>query len=60
MPAEGVTLSPTEQLITLPEIERLVRLFASHGVQKVRLTGGEPLVRKDIVDIVGEDWELRS
>lgn len=55
MPAEGVALSPTEELLTLSEMERLVRLFASHGVRKVRLTGGEPLVRRDIVDIVGEE-----
>lgn len=54
MPAEGVALSPAEELLTLSEMERLVSLFASHGVRKVRLTGGEPLVRRDIVDIVGE------
>lgn len=54
MPAEGVALSPAEGLLTLSEMERLVCLFAGHGVRKVRLTGGEPLVRRDIVDIVGE------
>lgn len=59
MPADGVALSPAEELITLSEMERLVRLFASHGVQKIRLTGGEPLVRRDIVDIVGEGSNSR-
>ena len=54
MPAEGVTLTPKDKLMSLPELERVVRVFASHGVQKIRLTGGEPLVRKDAVDIVGE------
>uniref|UniRef100_A0A0K0D4P6 Elp3 domain-containing protein n=1 Tax=Angiostrongylus cantonensis TaxID=6313 RepID=A0A0K0D4P6_ANGCA len=53
MPEEGVTLSPSSHLLTTDEIVRLVELFASHGVDKVRLTGGEPTIRKDIVEIVG-------
>ncbi len=40
------------ELLTFEEIERLVRLFAGHGVQKVRLTGGEPLLRRDIEQLV--------
>jgi len=50
MPAEGVPLSDTT--ITHEEIERMAILFKSLGVTKVRLTGGEPLVRRDIVPIV--------
>ena len=40
------------ELLTFEEIERLVRIFAGHGVQKVRLTGGEPLLRRDIEQLV--------
>ncbi|CDK29235.1 unnamed protein product [Kuraishia capsulata CBS 1993] len=52
MPEEGVPLSPDGSLLTTPEIMRLVRLFVSCGVTKIRLTGGEPTVRKDIVELV--------
>jgi cyclic pyranopterin phosphate synthase len=48
MPAEGVELRPKPDLLTYEEIIRLAELFARHGVTKIRLTGGEPLVRKDI------------
>jgi molybdenum cofactor biosynthesis protein A len=51
MPDEGVSLTPSPSLLTTPEIIRLVSIFASRGVTKVRLTGGEPLVRPDLVDI---------
>src|SRR5678810_1100407 len=36
------------QILTFEEITRLARIFAGHGVRKVRLTGGEPLVRRDL------------
>jgi cyclic pyranopterin phosphate synthase len=39
---------PREQLLSFEEIERLARVFAAHGVEKIRLTGGEPLVRRDL------------
>ncbi len=39
---------PHDQVLTFEEIARLARIFVSHGVQKIRLTGGEPLVRKDL------------
>eukprot|EP00274_Cyanoptyche_gloeocystis_P003472 CAMPEP_0196663368 /NCGR_PEP_ID=MMETSP1086-20130531/52593_1 /TAXON_ID=77921 /ORGANISM="Cyanoptyche gloeocystis , Strain SAG4.97" /LENGTH=335 /DNA_ID=CAMNT_0041999151 /DNA_START=348 /DNA_END=1352 /DNA_ORIENTATION=- len=48
MPPEGVDLSPTGKLLTTDEILHLAKLFVSMGVDKIRLTGGEPLVRKDI------------
>ena len=54
MPEEGVALTPTTHLLTSQEVVTLARLFASQGVDKIRLTGGEPLVRRDIVDIVGK------
>ena len=52
MPEEGVSLSPPAQLLTSPEIVYLSSLFVSQGVKKIRLTGGEPTVRKDIVPLM--------
>ncbi|MBN8589647.1 MAG: GTP 3',8-cyclase MoaA [Rhodothermia bacterium] len=52
MPPEGVALSPKSHLLTFEEIERLARLFVRQGVRKIRLTGGEPLVRKNVVELV--------
>ena len=43
---------PTADLLTFDEIERLVRVFTRLGVEKVRLTGGEPLVRRDVPTLV--------
>jgi cyclic pyranopterin phosphate synthase len=43
---------PREALLTFEEIVRLVRLFASLGVRKVRITGGEPLLRRDLPDLI--------
>lgn len=51
MPAEGVELTPSPQLLSQKEIVRLANLFVSSGVEKIRLTGGEPTIRKDIEDI---------
>ncbi len=51
MPAEGVPLSPPNSLLTPTELGRLTAIFARRGITKIRLTGGEPLVRRDIVDI---------
>lgn len=48
MPAEGITLQPRAQILSLEELERLARLFVRLGVSKIRLTGGEPMVRKGI------------
>jgi cyclic pyranopterin phosphate synthase len=43
---------PRTELLTFEEIERLARLFAAHGVEKIRLTGGEPLLRRDVETLV--------
>jgi len=43
---------PRERVLTFEEITRLARLFVEHGVKKIRLTGGEPLVRKDLPDLI--------
>jgi cyclic pyranopterin phosphate synthase len=52
MPEEGIPLIPHEAILTYEEILRIVRVFAIEGISKVRLTGGEPLVRKGIVDFI--------
>lgn len=48
MPEEGVKLSPKSHLMTYEEIYDIAKTFVKHGVTKIRLTGGEPLIRKDI------------
>ncbi|PIL31467.1 hypothetical protein GSI_06169 [Ganoderma sinense ZZ0214-1] len=60
MPSEGVELSPQGHLLTDDEVIRLATLFVKSGVTKIRLTGGEPTVRKGIVEIVGRLNELRK
>lgn len=47
MPAEGIPLSPKSHIMTFEEIYTIAKTFVDHGVTKIRLTGGEPLVRKD-------------
>src|SRR5438309_10689872 len=43
---------PRAELLTFEEIVRLARIFVAHGVEKIRLTGGEPLLRKDIEHLI--------
>jgi cyclic pyranopterin phosphate synthase len=52
MPAEGVLFRPREELLTFEEIERFVRALVPLGIDKLRLTGGEPLVRADLPTLV--------
>jgi cyclic pyranopterin phosphate synthase len=52
--AESMTFLPRKDLLTLEEIDRLVSAFVAKGVRKVRLTGGEPLMRKNLI------WLIRS
>ncbi|KAF2138155.1 uncharacterized protein K452DRAFT_301516 [Aplosporella prunicola CBS 121167] len=60
MPEEGVPLSPPDHLLSTPEIVYLSSLFVSEGVSKIRLTGGEPTVRRDIVPLMQSIGSLRS
>ncbi|XP_062509107.1 uncharacterized protein LOC134185330 isoform X2 [Corticium candelabrum] len=53
MPEEGVELTPQMEVLTSDEIVKLASLFVEQGVDKIRLTGGEPTIRKDIIDLVG-------
>jgi len=53
MPADGIEWLPREEILSFEEIERVVRLFVGLGIEDVRLTGGEPLVRRDFPRLVG-------
>ncbi|PON20449.1 hypothetical protein TGAM01_v210680 [Trichoderma gamsii] len=59
MPEEGVPLSPDRELLTTPEIIMLSSIFVSQGVNKIRLTGGEPTVRRDILSLMHQLGTLR-
>jgi cyclic pyranopterin phosphate synthase len=52
MPSEGLPWLPSEQILTTAEMTRLIAIAVSLGIDEVRFTGGEPLLRPDIVEIV--------
>ena len=52
MPLDGVQITPSSKLMNASEIYEISKIFVSHGVNKIRLTGGEPSVRKDFPDIL--------
>ncbi len=53
MPAEGIAWIPKPSLLNPEEIERIVRVSADEGVTTVRLTGGEPLISPNLIEVVG-------
>ncbi|HEU5317460.1 MAG TPA: GTP 3',8-cyclase MoaA [Chloroflexota bacterium] len=60
MPAEGLDWLPRDEILTYEEIERLARLFVSLGIEELRLTGGEPTVRKDLPTLIRMLAPLRA
>src|SRR3954452_1416551 len=52
MPAEGLEWLERDELLSFEELARIVRVLAAMGVDEVRLTGGEPLVRRDLPVLV--------
>jgi cyclic pyranopterin phosphate synthase len=52
MPNETIQVTPSAKLMQADEIQEIARIFVSLGVKKIRLTGGEPLLRKDAKDII--------
>lgn len=60
MPEKGIDLTHKSKLLTTPEIIRLSKIFISLGVDKIRLTGGEPTIRKDINEVVQEIGNLHG
>ncbi|MBF2709809.1 GTP 3',8-cyclase MoaA [Flavobacterium soyangense] len=54
MPADGILLSPKKDIMTADEIYAIAKTFVNNGVDKIRLTGGEPLLRKDFLEIIAQ------
>ena len=52
MPPDGISCLPMREILTYEEIEHLCRIFADLGIHKVKITGGEPFVRKNICHLV--------
>jgi cyclic pyranopterin phosphate synthase len=52
MPPEGVSWQPHESIMRYEEIARIIRIAAEEGIREVRLTGGEPLVRRNLADLI--------
>ncbi|MGM8363164.1 GTP 3',8-cyclase MoaA [Flavobacterium sp. ARAG 55.4] len=60
MPAEGIALSPKKDLMTADEVFVIAQTFVNNGVNKIRLTGGEPLLRKDFPEIIEKLTQLET
>lgn len=58
MPEDGIRYLPKKQLLTFEEIERLISILATLGITKVRLTGGEPFVRNDLMQLINRISEI--
>jgi cyclic pyranopterin phosphate synthase len=54
MPPDGVPWVPRKQVLSFEEIVRVVQIVADLGISKVRITGGEPLVRRGLPDLIEE------
>lgn len=52
MPEEGIKYMPKQELMTYEEMEKIIRVLVEMGIEKVRITGGEPFVRKDMMDFL--------
>lgn len=52
MPSDGINLTKNDKLLTTNEMIKIASLFVKEGVNKIRLTGGEPTIRKDLEDII--------
>ncbi|MEN9909802.1 MAG: hypothetical protein RLZZ540_2951 [Bacteroidota bacterium] len=60
MPAEGIALTPKKELMTADEVFAIAQIFVNNGVDKIRLTGGEPLLRKDFPEIIEKLAQLET
>lgn len=60
MPEGGIKLKPKNELLTFDEIVKLSKIFVSHGIKKIRITGGEPFVRKDLPILLSQISEIES
>jgi len=60
MPEVGVPLIPHEEILTYEELLRIVNVFSEEGISKIRLTGGEPLIRKGIVGFISSLSKIKG
>lgn len=60
MPENGIRYLPKKELLTFEEIERLVTLMGQMGISKIRLTGGEPFVRTDLMQLIRKIVEIEG
>lgn len=60
MPENGINFSENEKLFSIPELARLSEILVSQGIDKIRLTGGEPFVRKGIMDLLKKLSEMEG
>lgn len=60
MPPEGVQSIAHSQILTFDEIERICRIGAGLGISKIKLTGGEPLTRKNLPELLGMSKRLKG
>lgn len=60
MPAQGINMLKHEEILSYEELLRIIRVVSHHGVSKIRLTGGEPLVRRGIIDFIRAIAELKT
>ena len=56
MPEDGVELTPKSNILTTEEIIKIAKLFVKEGVEKIRLTGGEPTVHPNLLHIIGNAY----
>ena len=52
MPAEGINFSKNDKLLTIPELKEVAEILVEQGIDKIRITGGEPFVRKDLMKLL--------
>ncbi|WP_289062398.1 GTP 3',8-cyclase MoaA [Zobellia russellii] len=60
MPAEGINFAKNDKLFTIDELSRLSEILVSQGVDKIRITGGEPFVRKDLMVLMRHMAQLEG
>src|SRR3989338_3843127 len=60
MPPEGIVIKPHEEILSFEEIRRIAAVMASLGVSKIKLTGGEPLVKRGVINLVRKLAELEG
>lgn len=58
MPAEGIKYLPKKEVLSFEEMQRLITMMATMGISKVRLTGGEPFVRNDLMKLIRSIVEI--